>query len=45
MTLEVIGAADVKKIITDITTGAYVILGGGAVILAALVYGVVRFLT
>jgi hypothetical protein len=37
--------ADVKKIINDITKGAYVILGAGAVILAALIYGAIRFLT
>ena len=36
--------ADVKKIITDITKGAYVILGGGAVVLAALIYGAVWLL-
>lgn len=37
--------AEVKKIIADITKGAYVILGGGAVFLAALIYGAARFLT
>lgn len=37
--------AEVKKIIADITKGAYVILGVGAVVLVALTYGVVKFLT
>lgn len=36
---------EVKKIIADITKGAYVILGGGAVALAALIYGAVWFLS
>jgi hypothetical protein len=36
--------ADVKKIINDITKGAYVILGAGAVILAALIYAAIRYL-
>lgn len=36
--------AEVKKIIADITKGAYVIMGGGAVVLAALIYGAVWFL-
>jgi hypothetical protein len=34
--------ADVKKIIAGITRGAYVILGAGAVLAAALAYGVFR---
>ena len=37
--------AEVKKIIADITKGAYVILGAGAFILAALIYGAVKLLT
>jgi hypothetical protein len=37
--------ADVKKIINDITKGAYVILGAGAVVLLALIYGAVKFLS
>jgi hypothetical protein len=36
--------SEVKKIIADITKGAYVILGGCAIVLAALIYGVVRYL-
>lgn len=35
---------EIKKIIADITKGAYVILGGAAVVLAALIYGAVWFL-
>ena len=35
---------EVKKIIRDITKGAYVILGGCAVVVAALIYAAVRFL-
>jgi hypothetical protein len=34
--------ADVKKIIAGITRGAYVILGAGAVLAAALAYGIFR---
>jgi hypothetical protein len=37
--------AEVKKIIGDITKGAYVIMGGLAVVLAAMAYGAVKFLT
>ena len=37
--------AAVKKIIADITKGAYVFLGAGAAILAALIYGAVKFLS
>jgi Sulfotransferase domain len=37
--------AEVKRVIADITKGAYVILGGCAAVLAAITYGVVRYLT
>ncbi|MGB8316409.1 MAG: sulfotransferase, partial [Aestuariivirga sp.] len=36
--------AEVKKVITDITKGAYVILGGCAVVAAGLIYAATRFL-
>ena len=36
---------EVKKVIADITKGAYTILGGCAVVLAALVYGAVKYLS
>lgn len=37
--------AAIKKIIAGIIKGAYVFLGAGAIILAALIYGAVKFLT
>ena len=37
--------AEIKKVIAGITNGAYAILGAGALILAALIYGATRFLT
>ena len=36
--------AEIKKTIADITKGAYVILGGLAIVAAALIFGVVKFL-
>jgi hypothetical protein len=36
--------AEVKKVITDITKGAYVILGGCAVVAAGLIYAAIGFL-
>jgi hypothetical protein len=37
--------AQIKKTIADITKGAYVFLGIGAVILAGIIYGAIRFLS